>query len=159
MDHHNHCDSDQAHQALPKEDILRAVEAHCQKNRLKFTDIRRRVLEILLDQEGAMGAYEILDVLRGEGRGAQPPVAYRALDFLTSNGFAHKIERINAFVACTHPGHDHAPAFMICRSCDAVSEAHREPQHSQLNQAAAAQGFVIEHTVVEAEGICAKCAD
>jgi Fur family zinc uptake transcriptional regulator len=51
-----------------------------------------------------MGAYEVLDGLREAGFGSQPPVAYRALDFLVANGFAHKIERLNAFIACAHPG-------------------------------------------------------
>ena len=49
------------------------------------------------------------------GFNSQPPVAYRALDFLVENGFVHKIERLNAFVACALPGTVHSPAFMICR--------------------------------------------
>ncbi len=48
-----------------------------------------------------MTAYELLDRLRAAGLGGQPPVAYRALDFLVGNGFAHRIERLGAFVACT----------------------------------------------------------
>lgn len=106
-----------------------------------------------------MGAYEILEFLRTDGHAAQPPIAYRALDFLVKNGFAHKIEKRNAFVACTHPGEDHTPAFMICRSCDHIEEAHREPEQGQLDKAARAAGFQIERTVVEAEGLCPKCQD
>lgn len=140
-------------------DVMTAVEAHCAIHKLQFTPIRRRVLEILLQEHRALGAYDILDVLRGEGHSAQPPVAYRALDFLVKNGFAHKIERLNAFVACTHPGEAHTPAFMICRSCDAITEAHREPEQGQLGEAARAAGFRIERTVVEAEGLCPKCQD
>jgi hypothetical protein len=56
----------------------------------------------------ALGAYAVLDQLREAGFGSQPPVAYRALDFLVAHGFAHKIERLNAFVACAHPGESHA---------------------------------------------------
>ena len=69
-----------------------------------------------------MGAYELLDVLRAEGLAAQPPTVYRALDFLVGHGFAHKIERLNAFVACAAPGERHAPAFLICTGCGAVAE-------------------------------------
>lgn len=140
-------------------ETLADVEAHCATHKLQFTAIRRRVLEILLAEHRAIGAYDILDILRGEGHAAQPPVAYRALDFLVKNGFAHKIERLNAFVACTHPGETHAPAFMICRSCDTVTEAHREPEQGQLGEAARAAGFRIERTVVEAEGLCPKCQE
>ncbi len=47
-----------------------------------MTPVRRRVLEILLEKHRAMGAYDVLDRLAAEGFGNQPPVAYRALDFL-----------------------------------------------------------------------------
>ena len=45
------------------------------------------------------------------------------LDFLVAHGFAHKIERLNAFVACLHPDDGHRPAFLICRGCRTVVEA------------------------------------
>jgi len=138
---------------------LAAAEATCRDAGLRFTPVRRKVLEILLREHRAMGAYAILDVLGEEGFGTQPPVAYRALDFLTENGFCHKIERLNAFVACAHPGRNHTPAFMICRICDAVAETHSAPAKGALGDAARAVGFHIEKTVVEAEGVCPACLD
>lgn len=138
---------------------LAAVEARCVAEGLRLTPVRRKVLEFLLQEHRALGAYAILDLLRDEGFGSQPPVAYRALDFLAENGFVHKIERLNAFVACTDPGETHSPAFMICRLCDAVAEAQSTPAKSALGTAARAAGFQIEKTVVEAEGICPTCAD
>jgi len=140
-------------------DALAVAEAHCAAHDLRFTPVRRRVLEILLQEHKALGAYALLDKLRAEGLGSQPPVAYRALDFLVSHGFAHKIQRLNAFVACTHSGADHAPVFMICRSCESVAEAHVHQDNDALSAAAAASGFVIEQTVVEAEGVCPKCLE
>lgn len=106
-----------------------------------------------------MGAYAILDHLRASGFGSQPPVAYRALDFLVEHGFAHKIERLNAFVACAHPGSNHSPAFMICRLCDSVVETQSSPAKGALGDAARAAGFEIERTVVEAEGVCPDCTE
>ncbi|QMU59681.1 MAG: transcriptional repressor [Boseongicola sp.] len=135
-----------------------AAEAHCVDNGLQFTTVRRRVLEILLQEHRALGAYEILDRLRDEGLESQPPIAYRALDFLVKIGFAHKIERLNAFIACAHPKEEHAPAFLICQSCDSVAEAHAVLDKGDLAKTARAAGFRIERTVVEAEGICPNCA-
>lgn len=140
-------------------DGLSAAEAHCQAQGLRFTPVRRKTLEILLQEHRALGAYEMLDRLRDAGFGSQPPVAYRALDFLVANGFAHKIERLNAFIACAHPGASHSPAFMICRMCQSVAEAQSSPARGALGDAARATGFKIERTVVEAEGICPACAD
>lgn len=140
-------------------ETLAAAEERCASEGLRFTPVRRKVLEILLQEHRALGAYTILDRLREGGFGSQPPVAYRALDFLVANGLAHKIEQLNAFIACVHPRQTHAPAFMICRLCDAVAETHSSPARGALGDAARATGFRIERTVVEAEGICPTCAD
>ncbi|MEL6585472.1 MAG: transcriptional repressor [Pseudomonadota bacterium] len=140
-------------------DAVATAEARCAAEGLRLTPVRRKVLEVLLQEHRAMGAYAILDILRRAGFGSQPPVAYRALDFLAEHGFVHKIERLNAFVACTHPGEEHSPAFMICRLCDAVAEAHSAPSKGALGAAARAAGFQIERTVVEAEGLCPACLD
>jgi Fur family zinc uptake transcriptional regulator len=138
---------------------IAAAEAHCADMGLRFTPVRRAALEILLGEHRAMGAYELLDRLHEAGFGSQPPVAYRALDFLVANGFVHKIERLNAFIACAHPGATHSPAFLICRLCEAVAEAQSAPARGSLGEAARATGFQIERTVVEALGVCPACAE
>jgi Fur family zinc uptake transcriptional regulator len=135
---------------------LAAADAACAARGVQFTPIRRRVLEILLEHHEALGAYDVLARLDREGLGSKPPVAYRALGFLVEQGFAHRIERLNAFVACSHPGAAHAPAFLICRSCGTVAEAEAAPG-GPLGQEAAQSGFRIEQTVVEAQGLCPAC--
>jgi Fur family transcriptional regulator, zinc uptake regulator len=139
-------------------DALNQAEAHCLTQKLHFTPVRRRVLEILLQDHRALGAYEILDVLATEGLGSQPPVIYRALEFLVGHGLAHRIEQINAYTACAHPGQTHVPAFLICRVCKAVAEAETELAQGRLGDAARTVGFTIERIVVEAEGLCPACA-
>ncbi len=137
---------------------LAAAEAVCAARGAQLTPVRRRVLEILLESHGAMGAYDVLARLDAEGMGKQPPVAYRALSFLVDQGLAHRIEKLNAFVACSHPGGAHAPAFMICRSCGTVAEA-EAGTGGAFGQRAAEAGFRIERTVMEAEGLCPACQE
>jgi Fur family zinc uptake transcriptional regulator len=139
-------------------DSLQVVDAACSDRGLQLTRVRRRVIEILLQEHRAMGAYEVLDKLRAEQLGSQPPVAYRALEFLVSHGFAHKVERLNAFVACAHPGQSHAPTFLICRSCDAVVEADSRATAKTILSAADQVGFTVERMAVEVEGLCPDCA-
>lgn len=136
-----------------------AAEQHCVENRLQFTPVRRRVLEILLNEHVSLGAYDILEQLRAEGLGSQPPVVYRALDFLIKHGFAHRIEQLNGFIACSHGEAQHAPAFLICRVCKRVVEAVTDPAAGELGRAARHVGFVIERTVREAVGLCPACAN
>ncbi|MBU0861441.1 MAG: transcriptional repressor, partial [Alphaproteobacteria bacterium] len=85
-------------------DAISSAEQHCAAADLRLTPVRRRVLEILLESHAALGAYDVLARLDAEGLGSKPPVAYRALGFLVDNGFAHRIEGLNAFIACAHPG-------------------------------------------------------
>lgn len=142
-------------------ELAAAAEATCAASGLRLTPIRRRVLEILLEEHRAFGAYEVLERLRAENLGAHPPVAYRALEFLVEHGFAHRLERLNAFVACARADCDAAgsgrPAFLICRSCHAVAEADAGAVAQALDGAAAAAGFRIETAAVEAEGLCPAC--
>ena len=129
----------------------------CRDRGARLTPTRQRVLELLLESHAALGAYDLLSRLKAEGLGAQPPVAYRALDFLVGHGFAHRIEKLNAYVACAHPGLPHAPAFMICRDCGAVAETPEDTVTDTLAAIARKMGFALEHAVVEAEGLCPGC--
>ena len=137
---------------------MQAAQEYCDKHKLKFTPARRKVLELLLSEHRALGAYKILDLLREAGFKSQPPVAYRALEFLVENGFAHKIERLNAFVACTLHGTEHSPTFMICRQCENVAETYSPASNLNLSKSAEASGFKIEQTIIEAKGVCNSCA-
>ncbi len=137
--------------------ILTSAEARARAQGARLTPVRRRTLEILLQAHGALGAYEVLEKLAAEGFGSQPPVAYRALNFLVEHGLAHRIRRLNAFTACAHPGHDHRAAFLICEECNSVTEADAAPVSAALEQAAGAAGFALERATIEAVGQCAAC--
>jgi Fur family transcriptional regulator, zinc uptake regulator len=83
---------------------------------------------------------------------------YRALDFLLDAGFVHKVESINAFVACPHPGGVHAAQFLVCDQCGAAIEIDSASLPTQLEQIAKAQAFTAKRMVVEVHGLCAACA-
>jgi Fur family zinc uptake transcriptional regulator len=136
---------------------LDSARRTCIERDLKLTPVREKVLNILLESHAAIGAYDILERLALEGFRSQPPIAYRALDFLVEHGFVHKIERLNAFIACTHSDEGHSPAFMICKQCHQVAEAMSVPISSTLGKAAKTIGFSIDKTVLEAEGMCPRC--
>ena len=138
---------------------MKNLEEYCRNRSLKLTPVRRKVFELLLNEKSGLGAYRILDLLRSSGFSSQPPVAYRALDFLVEHGFVHKIESQNSFVACSEPGEHHSPVFMICKKCDSVSEAPTSASASNLSQALMDTGFQVEQTIIEAEGVCSTCAD
>ncbi|NND92794.1 MAG: transcriptional repressor [Granulosicoccus sp.] len=135
---------------------LHEADAYCQLNKLRFTKVRRRTLGILLESHSAVGAYEVLDRLKAEGLGSKPPIVYRALGFLLDNGFIHRIERLNAYIACSQPGDSHDPGFLICTDCKCVAETNVNSAGT-LAKCARDSGFQIQHTTLEAEGRCPRC--
>jgi Fur family zinc uptake transcriptional regulator len=108
-----------------------------------------------------LSAYQILDLLRDEGFRA-PLQVYRALDQLRGLGIVHRLESMNAFVACAHPD-DHAHhgepiGFTICERCGAVSEIHDADFRAFVDGISARSGFRPQKTTVEIRGLCAECA-
>ena len=139
-------------------DVLARADVLCKASGLRLTPVRRRALEILLEAHKAMGAYEVLERLSADGYGHQPPVAYRALEFLVEHGLAHKVRRLNAFAACMHPGEPHVPAFLICRACNSVAETPVAAVRAALEAEAGRLGFTVERVNLEAVGLCPACA-
>ena len=144
------------HKACVNTAMTRAEDV-CAADGLRLTPLRRRVLEILLESHRALGAYDVLDRLRAEGLGSQPPVAYRALDFWVGTGLVHKVERLNAFLACSQSHADNDPILMICNHCDAIAETTQPKANSATQRAAKDAGFQIESITREVTGTCPNC--
>ena len=148
------------HDHAPSVEVaLDRVDRLARARGLRMTPVRRRTLQILLEAPGAMGAYDVLTELSAVGFGSQPPVAYRALDFLVEHGLAHRLQWINAFTACSHPGEAHHAAFLICRACRRVEELHAEDLRATLVDDALRAGFAVERTSLEATGLCPDCRE
>lgn len=136
---------------------LAAAEAECRRRGARLTDVRRRVLELVWASHAPIGAYVVLDTLGREGWSAAPPTVYRALDFLLAHGLIHRIERLNAYVGCTHPGQPHAGQFLLCSRCGAAAELDDDSVARALAEAARRLGFTIATQTIEAEGLCPAC--
>ncbi|WP_223476385.1 Fur family transcriptional regulator [Oricola indica] len=108
--------------------------------------------------DGPLTAYNILDRLNGEGLRA-PLQVYRALEKLLDLGIVHRLESLNAFVACTHPGCEgHATvAFAICDNCGSVAEITDESLAGALDTITRNAGFKPRKTTVEMRGLCHAC--
>jgi Fur family zinc uptake transcriptional regulator len=116
------------------------------------------VLEIIWQSHAPIGAYDILDALRKEGRSAQPPTVYRALDFLLAQGLAHRITSLNAYIGCTAPGRSHGAQMLICERCGTVAELDDVSIGDTVTSAARAVGFRITNQALEVVGVCRDCS-
>ncbi len=131
----------------------------CARDGSALTELRRLVLGLVLEAEGPLTAYQLLDRLKRTRKGAVPPTIYRALDFLLARRLVHKVESLNAFVPCVEPNRAaHQAQFLICRSCGAVIELEDHAIARALGSAAASHGFHPANALVEVSGECAACA-
>lgn len=138
------------------EEFLTEAEAMTARRGQRLTPIRRKVLRLLVESVEPSKAYDLLANLDGEGA-AKPPTVYRALDFLQEAGLAHKIESLNAYVACGHASHSHSAVFLICNQCGGAEELHAQRSSQALQEEAAAAGFIVSQAVMEARGVCRQC--
>lgn len=140
------------------EQLLKQAKLSCQKRGARFTTTREQVFTLLTKRSCAVGAYDLLDELKAIDSSAKPATIYRALDFLSQQGFVHKIESLNAFVMCHHFGDcNHPVQLLICDECGLVEEIQSNDFDIALKEMASEKGFVINHQIVEAHGACQSC--
>jgi len=132
--------------------------ALCKANGATLTELRRLVLALILQADGPLTAYQLLEKLQQIRKGAVPPTVYRALDFLIENHLIHKLERLNAFIPCAE-SHDHEVQFLICGKCGTVAEIEDPAVSKALAKAAEKAGFHPSNALVELDGTCASCAN
>jgi Fur family zinc uptake transcriptional regulator len=136
------------------------VEQACERRGAQLTPLRRRVLDIFSDSAAPLGAYAILERLsRRDGKQVAPPTVYRTLEFLLEHGFIHKIESLNAYAPCEHLGHAHHGMQVICEVCGRSEEIEDDEVMRAIALTAAASGFRLKQVMVEAKGLCRRCAE
>ncbi|PHQ70093.1 MAG: Fur family transcriptional regulator [Sneathiella sp.] len=139
------------------ETALEAAVVICDDGGLRFTKLRRAVLELVWTSHGPIKAYDILDQLDSSIASVTPPTVYRALDFLLENGLVHKLSSLNAYVGCSHPHRHHECYFLICTGCGEAMEC----CNSGLVDAVALTGrqnnFKPKSITLEITGECGDC--
>ena len=137
--------------------FVRDVTGVCAQRGLRLTPIRLRVLELVAASRIPVKAYDLLNDLKDGPGLAAPPTVYRALDFLLEHGFIHKLESINAFVGCHHPGESHQVPFLICDQCSSATEICDDGVANLLKIQARDRGFAPAAQTLEVHGLCANC--
>lgn len=140
--------------------VLSQAEKFCEQRNVRLTPQRLEVLRLMTLQQGAISAYDLLDLLRVSEPQAKPPTVYRALDFLLEQGFVHKVESTNSYVLChLFDQPTHTSAMFICDRCGVVKEQAADGIEDIMQSLAAKTGFALHHNVIEAHGLCAECVE
>ena len=120
-------------------------------------EMQMAVLAILRDSKSPHSAYTLLDRLQETYPKIAPPTVYRALATLVERGQIHRLESLNAYVACQSEAHHQASVLSICEDCGIVEETFEPDIVSRLSAALRKSGFSAQRHIIEVNGICASC--
>ena len=138
-------------------DGLARAEAVCRSRGERLTQNRQQVLELLLAEHRAAGAYEILERFDWKGRRPAPAQIYRALAFLETMGVVHRIASRNVYVACSGQGEGHGTVFLVCEQCGTVAEPSAAGLRRAVRELAGRSGFEFRRHTLEVTGRCPEC--
>ena len=141
---------------------IELAEKECQEKGERLTKKRKTILLALLQSQKAISAYELVDYCKKHFSETIPVMSiYRILDFLQSQGLAHRLDLANKYVACSHIacGHKHKLSqFLICDQCQRVEEIDIDQSTLQKLQSGINKtGFHLINPQLEINGICNKC--
>lgn len=147
----SHCKHD--HEPQTADQMLEAARQICEEKGRRFTPLREHVFSLVAHHNGPVKAYDLLDMLKPELGSPKPPTVYRALEFLAGLGLVHRVEALNAYVACDHSQGGHVAEFFICEKCESLQE-----RHANDHVDCVPTGFTIRRSVIEHYGLCEDCA-
>ncbi|MAR90304.1 MAG: Fur family transcriptional regulator [Pseudomonadota bacterium] len=142
---------------------LNQAEANCRAHGARLTAKRKHILQLLLQAETPLSAYELAQHYQAQFNDTIPAMSvYRMLDFLVAETLAHKLLSTNKYVACAHItcDHDHElPQFLICDQCQKVKEIGIDRGiMTALESSVNAGGYVLTRPQIELHCLCADCA-
>jgi Fur family zinc uptake transcriptional regulator len=140
---------------------LDSLAAQCEAKGGQLTNLRRLLMGILLRAGKPVKAYDLIEESARLGRRLTPATVYRVLEFLMGYGLVHRVNALNAFVACTDTDHrlGHQPLLLVCPSCRQTTEIN-DPDlavmvFGKLNDL----GHALKGGSIEVHGRCQLCAD
>ncbi len=142
------------HEHKSPEQMLSEARDICDREGRRFTKLREHVFVLIAAHPAPIKAYDLLDKLRPEMGSPKPPTVYRALDFLSELGLIHRVEALNAYIACDHSLGGHIAEFFICEKCETLEERSANDHIDCIPD-----GFQIRRSVIEHYGTCKNCAD
>lgn len=135
------------------------AERLCRERGVRLTELRRSVLAALYETHRPLGAYDLAEILAGRtGKRIAPVSVYRVLEFLTEQGFVHRLVTRNAFIACPHQhDDDDVNVFLICARCGGVDEVESPAITTAIGELLKKSHFTPVAKIVEIDGICGHC--
>ena len=117
------------------------------------------VLNALRTHQQPLTAYALLALLKPHGINSAP-IIYRALEQLAAQASVHRLQMLNAYVACDcHADHTHGLSILtVCTGCSHVHELHDHAVIHHLEGLRTHGVALAHHAVIELPVQCTSCA-
>lgn len=136
---------------------LNEAEQICLAKGIRLTPIRKSLLEIIYSKTEKLTAYELLRLLRQSFPNAESMTVYRALDFLQTHGFIHRIATQNSYTACDTPQHHYVSQILLCEKCGQAQEINAAEISEMIQKTLLQHHFRLSAKPLELVGICQGC--
>lgn len=131
------------------------------RNRLRVTQARLAILEVLMEQNGPLSHQQLESILERGGMSTDRVTIYRTLHSLTECGILHKvigIDRSFSYAFKSDPDHNEQhgvehPHF-VCEKCFSTFCL---PEMNVPHIITTPSGFELKHAEVKLYGYCPEC--
>ena len=146
--------------AIDKKKIKKKEKAIslCMEKNESLTPNRLLVLDILLESDKPISAYDINSIIRDRGKNLNISSVYRVIEFWVRLNVIHKISYLNKYMLCDNTDEKHTHITNICTSCLTVIETCNESMGLDLKESSKKLGVVLSPDInIEIPVICQKC--
>lgn len=118
----------------------------------------RKVFDFIESSKSPLGAYDLLNDQNLRAIGFKAPTQiYRALKQLLDLQLIHRVESLNAFVACCKEHEEGLSILAICDSCGQVQDIPAEDLVAQVAKEVGKKFPGLKELNIELKGVCEEC--
>jgi len=130
----------------------------CMEKDESITPNRLLILNILLESDIPISAYDINSIIKSRGKNLNISSVYRVIEFWVKLNVIHKISYLNKYMLCDNTDEKHTHITNICTSCLSVIETCNESMGLDLKKSSEKLGVLLSPDInIEIPIICQKC--
>ena len=130
----------------------------CIESNETLTPNRLLILEILLENDKPISAYDINSVIKSREKNLNISSVYRVIEFWVKLKVIHKISLLNKYMLCDNTDEKHTHITNICTSCLSVIESCNKSMGLDLIKSSKKLGVVLSPGInIEIPIICQSC--
>ena len=130
----------------------------CMEKQETLTPNMLFILNILLENEKPISAYDISAIIKKRGKNLNISSVYRDIEFWVRLNVIHKISYLKKYMLCDNTDERHTHITNVCTSCMSVIETCNESMGLDLMESSKKLGVLLSPDInIEIPIICENC--